>query len=318
MKTSVVIPNYNGIKFLTDCLNSLRNQTFKDFEVIIVDNGSTDGSLGVTKDFPEVRLIAFDNNTGFCKAVNEGIKASEAEYVILLNNDTKVYEDYIENLVKIMDSDSRIFSANPMMLSMNDPTLLDDAGDLYCALGWGFARGKGKKAENYNEPKQIFASCGGASIYRRKVFDEIGLFDENHFAYLEDMDVGYRALINGYRNVYEPSAKVLHVGSAVSGSRYNEFKVRLSSANSVYLIGKNMPFLQWLINLPFLFIGFNIKILFFVKKGFGGTYFKGLFRGMGMFFKNYDKHIPFRFKNLKNYLRIQVMLWVNMVLRLKG
>ena len=219
----------------------------------------------------------FPGEHGFCKAVNEGIKASNAEYVILLNNDTKAYNTYIEYLLKAIEKDEQIFSVNPQMLSMDYPGRIDDAGDLYCALGWAFARGKGKRKELYDTPKEIFASCGGASIYRRKIFDEIGLFDETHFAYLEDLDVGYRALI-----------------------------------------GKNMPFLQWVINLPFLFIGFNIKILFFIRRGLGGTYFKGLFRGMGMVLKHYDKHVPFRFRHMKNYLRIQVMLWVNMVLRLKG
>lgn len=314
----MVIPNYNGLKYLPTCLASLAMQTVTDFEVIVVDNGSTDGSFEYLSKHPEVKLIAFPENRGFCKAVNEGIRAASTEYVILLNNDTKVYNDYVERLVEAIDSDDRIFSVNPMMLSMADPTKLDDAGDLYCALGWAFARGKGKDAKAYEERKEIFASCGGASIYRKSIIDEIGLFDEEHFAYLEDLDIGYRALIRGYRNIYEPSAKVLHVGSAASGSRYNEFKVRLSSANSVYIIGKNMPFLQWLINFPFFFIGFNIKILFFIRKGFGGTYFKGLFRGMGMFFKHFDKHVPFRFKNTKNYLRIQVMLWANMVRRFLG
>ncbi|MBP5298155.1 MAG: glycosyltransferase family 2 protein [Lachnospiraceae bacterium] len=318
MRASVVIPNYNGLKFLPTCLASLALQTVTDFEVIVVDNGSTDGSLEYLSKHPEVKVIAFPENTGFCKAVNEGIKASNAEYVILLNNDTKAYNTYVEYLLKAIEKDEQIFSVNPQMLSMDYPGRIDDAGDLYCALGWAFARGKGKRKELYDTPKEIFASCGGASIYRRKIFDEIGLFDETHFAYLEDLDVGYRALIHGYKNLYYPDAKVLHVGSGASGSRYNEFKVRLSSANSVYVIGKNMPLLQWVINLPFLFIGFNIKILFFIRRGLGGTYFKGLFRGMGMVLKHYDKHVPFRFRHMKNYLRIQVMLWVNMVLRLKG
>ena len=120
---------------------------------------------------------------------------------------------------------------------------------------------------SYSHTKKIFAACGGAAIYRRKIFEEIGFFDEEHFAYLEDIDIGYRAKIYGYHNVFEPSAIVYHAGSASSGSKYNEFKVNFSSRNSVYIVRKNMPLFQIVVNLPFLAVGFLIKTLFFVKKG---------------------------------------------------
>ena len=127
------------------------------------------------------------------------------------------------------------------MLSMADPSVMDDAGDYYCALGWAFARGKGKPADRYERPVSLFFSCAGAAIYSVKILREIGKFDENHFCYLEDTDVGWKARINGYRNVFVPTAKVLHIGSATTGSLYNDFKVRNSSRNSIYLIYKNMP-----------------------------------------------------------------------------
>lgn len=317
MKLSIVIPNYNGIEYLKECLKALEEQTLKDFEIIVVDNGSTDGSVSFLKEQESIQLISFEKNQGFCKAVNAGIEAAKGEFVILLNNDTKASPNYAEELVKAIEADDRLFSVNPMMLSMANQEVIDDAGDLYCALGWAFARGKGKAATRYEKGKNIFASCGGASIYRKKVFQEIGLFDEAHFAYLEDLDVGYRALIHGYRNYYEPKAKILHAGSAASGSRYNTFKVDLSSANSVYVIGKNMPLLQFLLNLPLLLIGYTIKTLFFVRKGMGKNYIRGVFRGVGMIFKN-RKHVPFRFKYFGNYLKIQWMLWVNTVLRFVG
>ena len=148
------------------------------------------------------------------------------------------------------------------------------------------------------------------------LFDELGYFDEEHFAYLEDMDVGYRARIYGYENWYAPDAMVYHVGSGTSGSRYNQFKIRYSSRNNIYLIYKNMPVLQIIINLPFLVAGFGIKILFFTLKGFGREYIAGIKNGFQISKKNHK--IPFKFQNLSNYFRIQVELWVNIFRRLCG
>ena len=206
------------------------------------------------------------------------------------------------------------------MISLHDPYKLDGAGDLYCALGWAFSRGKDQPADAYEKPDRIFSACAGAALYRREVFEKIGYFDENHFAYLEDMDIGYRANIYGYHNRYAPDAKVYHAGSAASGSRHNEFKVNLSSRNSIYLIFKNMPLLQMLINLPFLLLGYLIKGLFFTLKGMGGVYLKGLWKGilLSASREGRDKKVKFSMKNLKNYCWIQWQLWVNMIRRVCG
>ena len=160
---------------------------------------------------------------------------------------------------------------------------------------------------------KTFAACGGAAIYRRKVFDEIGLFDERHFAYLEDIDIGYRARLYGYVNVYEPKAEVVHVGSASSGSRYNEFKVQYSSKNNIYLIYKNMPTWQIVLNLPFLTAGFGAKTAFFIKKGLGVTYLKGLAEGVRMCDKKYKVHTEKA--NWRQCLGIQWELLVNVIRR---
>ena len=322
-KVTVVIPNYNGEKFMKDCLDSLLAQRSAeddgpDFDIIIVDNGSTDASPEIIKGFmsPRLRLIRLDKNYGFSRAVNEGIKASESEYVILLNNDTVVMPDFVDKLAKAIEADDKIFSVNARMLKMSESEKLDSAGDLYCALGWAFARGKDKQASLYDKRSDIFSACAGAAIYRRSVFDEIGYFDEEHFAYLEDVDIGYRARINGYRNVYEPEAAVLHAGSGSSGSRYNKFKIDLSSRNNVYVVYKNMPLIQLLINLPFLAAGTLIKVLFFVKKGEGITYLRGLCKGFALCFRSHK--YPYRNKNLSNYVRIQLELWGNIFARVFG
>ena len=144
-----------------------------------------------------------------------------------------------------------------------------------------------------------------------------GLFDEEHFVYLEDLDLGYRARIAGYENWYLPEARVYHVGSGTSGSRYNEFKIRYSSRNNIYMIWKNMPLFQWILNLPFLLIGFGVKLLFFWKRGYGKEYAAGIKNGFSLIRKpeNRGKKVKFRWRNLKNYVRIQVELWVNLVRR---
>lgn len=309
-EVSVVIPNYNGIQYLETCLEALKAQTMQDFRIILVDNGSSDGSLDLVREkYPQVEIAALPENFGFCRAVNEGIRRAETPYVILLNNDTRVFPDFVEKLYQGIASRPGAFSGGAMMIQAHDHGKLDAAGDYYSALGWGFARGKGKNPENFTSPCRVFAVCAGAAIYRREEFLERGLFDEEHFAYLEDMDVGYRARIAGYRNVYEPMARIIHVGSAASGSRHNEFKVRLSARNNLYLIYKNMPVLQILLNLPFLLAGFLVKYLFFLKKGLGAIYLKGLMEAPKLMKKK--KKVLYQKGHLKNYLKIQLELWIN-------
>lgn len=320
MKVTIVIPNYNGMAYLENCLTALRLDLREEpAHIIVVDNGSADGSREwITENCPEAELIALPENKGFPAAVNLGIRRAQTPYVILLNNDTEVRPGFTRALVAAIEADSRLFSVSAKMLDMKNENLVDSAGDLYCALGWAFARGKGRPAAAYGKPVRVFSACAGAAIYRRALFEQFGFFDELHFAYLEDVDIGWRARIYGYRSAYEPAAEVLHAGSASSGSRYNEFKARLSSSNSVYIIWKNMPLLQWLFNLPLLFFGFLIKYLFYVKKGMGGTYRKGCLAGLRRCFTEEGKahKVRFSFAHLGNYICIQGMLWINFIRRL--
>ncbi|MFI3236967.1 MAG: glycosyltransferase family 2 protein [Lachnospiraceae bacterium] len=312
---TIVIPNYNGYKFLAPCLDAVARQEYGAMKVLVVDDGSTDESVSYLQTRQDVTTIYLKENTGFCGAVNTGIKAADTKYVILLNNDTEVLGGYVQALVERMEQDERIFSASAKMLLMHDRARIDDAGDHYCALGYAFARGKNKLASLYEKPCDVFAACGGASIYRKTILDKIGLFDENHFAYLEDIDIGYRARIYGYTNVYEPAAEVLHFGSGFSGSRYNEFKVSLASRNSVYLIWKNMPLLQIVLNAPFLLVGFLIKWLFFCKKKLGGIYASGVLKGIRMCVepRNKKNKVRFMWKQVDNYFMVQCELWINIV-----
>lgn len=309
-EVTVVIPNYKGEAYLRPCVESLFAGTGLEMDVIIVDNGSRDGCVEeVRRLYPQVECVCLDQNYGFCKAVNIGIRKAETPYVFLLNNDTLVCKGAVEALLASLKKDRRIFSVEAKMIQYQDRTKIDSAGTFYNAFGWAYARGKDRPADQYRKRGPVFSACAGAAMYRREVFEEIGLFDEEHFAYLEDVDVGYRARIAGYRNVYEPMARIIHVGSAASGSRHNEFKVRLSARNNLYLIYKNMPVLQILLNLPLLLAGFLVKYLFFLKKGLGAIYLKGLMEAPKLMKKK--KKVLYQKGHLKNCLKIQLELWLN-------
>ena len=276
---TVVIPNYNGGKYIEQCLRSVYEGSEVP-HVIVVDNGSEDGSADlVAEEFPEVTLLKLSRNTGFCHAVNAGIRLTRTDYCFLLNNDTEIDRDCVRNLRAAIGRSEKIFAVQAKMVSLQDPGVLDDAGDFTCALGWSMARGKGQPADRYPKPGKIFAACAGAALYRMSVFDEIGLFDERHFAYLEDVDLCWRAQIFGYRSMYEPSAVVRHAGSASTGSRWNEFKEVMTAGNNRYLLWKNMPVLQYGFNWPLTKLGVSVKRRFFREKGLGEAYENGLARG---------------------------------------
>lgn len=312
MQVTVVIPNYNGVRFLKTCLDSLEEQTAKEFEVLVVDNGSTDESVAyIQRNYPWVHILPLEENTGFCGGVNAGIQAATTPYVLLLNNDVEVAPDFVEQMHKAIRRSERVFSVSSKMVQFYDRRKIDDAGDLYCLLGWAFQRGVGHKINEsaYQKHSRIFSACGGAAIYRRSVFEEIGYFDEMHFAYLEDLDVGYRARIAGYENIYCPKAVVYHIGSGTTGSKYNTFKVKLSARNSFYLAYKNMPAAQLLLNAVPLAIGHGIKWAFFRKIGFGSAYAEGLLEGIRT--RKQCKKVMFQKNHWKQYVQIELDLIAN-------
>ena len=358
------------------CMPALARQTFRDFELLIVDNGSTDGSpayiealektglvcepnseaagpasadrcsgdignkdnrsgcgvsdtvncsdcgnagntVSCTPGSIPVRSILLSENTGFSGAVNVGIQAAAGAYVLLLNNDTEAAPDFIERLVAAMENGTanpaRLFAVSPKMVQLYHKALLDDAGDGYNLLGWAFQRGVGQAVgtAKFNRRQPVFSACAGASLYRKALLETIRLsegiyFDPLHFAYLEDLDVSYRARIHGYEVLYEPSAVIYHVGSGTSGSRYNSFKVRLAARNNLYLNYKNMPLLQLLLNLPGILLGCLIKQLFFLKKGFGRDYAAGFLEGLSTLKR--CKKVRFRWAFLPSYIAIELRL----------
>ena len=310
IQISIIIPNFNGEQFLKECLNSIKKQNFSHYEVIIVDNGSNDGSVEyLNENYDEFTLIQNQENLGFATAVNQGIKASNAEYVFLLNNDTELEVECVSKLLNCIDNDENIFGVSSKMIQNQDRNLIDDAGDEYTILGYTKKVGNNRSKELYKNKREIFSACAGAAIYRRNIFDIIGYFDENFFAYMDDVDISYRARIYGFKCVYCPEAVVYHDVSATSGSKYNAFKIRLAARNNVYVPYKNMPWPQLILNLLFLILGFLIKYLVFLKKGHGNDYIAGLKEGL----TSLDKIDRIRYKNgrLANYLSIEWILIKN-------
>lgn len=240
---SVVIPNWNGKRFLPACLESLFKLNYGQVEVVVVDNGSADGSVELLQsDYPQVKLIRFQKNTGFSVAVNAGIKNSRGEYVALLNNDTVVEPDWISEMVRVLDEHPEAGSAGCKMLSYDDRHLLDGAGDGYRRGGLpGRIGHRERDCGQFDTQRYILGACGGAALYRRSMFEDIGLFDEDYFAYLEDVDMGLRAQSAGYKCIYVPTAIMYHLGCGTTGSGYHPMVVKLSAQNNWNTIVKNIP-----------------------------------------------------------------------------
>ena len=318
MKVSVVTPNYNGEKFLKTFFESLNNDSEFIGEVIIIDNGSSDNSRDYinsnTFNFP-VKLIENSQNLGFAPAVNQGISNAGHEYIFSLNNDTEVKKGSIKQMIDLIESREDIFSVQAKMLQFNNKDLIDDVGDEYNLLAWTKKTGENHKSEEYIEVKEIFSSCAGAALYRKSLLKKLGMFDDNFFAYMEDVDLALRAKINGYHNLLCPQAIVYHIGSATSGSRYNEFKVRLAARNNVWVVYKNIPIPLKITNFIFLFFGFFIKYLFFLRKGFGSVYLSGIREGLSS--RDKITKTEFKSENIKNYLKIEYRLIINTIKFLK-
>jgi len=305
---TVIIPNYNGKHFLKDCFDSLNLQNHI-FKVIVVDNGSDDGSANFIKEnYPEFSVLENKENLGFAKAVNQGINASETEYIFLLNNDVKLKENCISNLIDCIKEDEDIFAVASKMIQYGRDKI-DDAGDEYTLLGWTKKVGENKPSNQYNNRKEVFSACAGAALYRQKILDKIGYFDENFFAYMEDVDISYRARIHGFKCIYCPQAVVYHHASGTSGSRYNQFKTRLAARNNVYVPYKNMPWPQFALNFIFLLTGYFIKYLFFLRKNQGKYYLEGLREGFNTL--NKVEKVAYSNKNLSSYFKIQWYLIKN-------
>ncbi|OGR16806.1 MAG: hypothetical protein A2X81_19905 [Desulfobacterales bacterium GWB2_56_26] len=278
----IIIPNWNGEGMLNHCLQSLRQQTFSDFAVTVVDNGSHDGSIELMeRQFPEVRLIKLDHNTGFSVAVNTGIEAAKAPWLLLLNNDMEVAPDCLEKLcLAVAQYPEYDFFALKMM-NFHQREYIDGAGDAVLRGGVGYRLGTMEKdGEGYCHDRETFGACAGAALYSRGMLARVGLFDSDFFAYLEDVDLNMRARRLGSRCMFLASALVYHIGSASSGSKINELTVRLSTRNNIYVLFKNYSWGLLLRFLPAIAVYQTAWLLFCLKKGMLAPYLSGLCQAM--------------------------------------
>jgi GT2 family glycosyltransferase len=239
---TVVVPNWNGERFLSTCLGSLRLQSFTEFETVLVDNGSTDGSVAfVNRNFPEVRVLPLPENRGFSAAVNAGILSSDAEYVALLNNDTETDPEWLKAAVEAADTYPEAGSFASKLVDFYDRRILDGAGDVLRRSGLPYRLGHGEPDRGqYDEVTFVFGACAGAALYRREMLDDVGLFDEDFFANCEDGDLSFRSQLAGYRCLFVPGSVVYHMGSATFGKR-TATSTRLGTRNSLCLLVKNLP-----------------------------------------------------------------------------
>jgi GT2 family glycosyltransferase len=251
MKVSVVIVNWNGQRYLDDCLSAVLAQTYPHCEVVLVDNASTDGSVElVTRKFPHVRVIQNEKNLGFAAGNNIGIRATSGEYVATLNNDTQADSRWLEELVAVMSGQDMVGMAASKMLFTHRPEVINSTGiclDL-AGIAWDRRGGELDTTEG-SGPIEVFGPCAGAALYCRTVLDKVGLFDEDFFCYLEDVDLAWRARLMGWRCLYVPTARVYHIHSG-TGQEGSPFKNYLLGRNKVWTIIKNYPSTELFLLLP--------------------------------------------------------------------
>jgi len=251
---SFIIVNLNGEAFLFNNLTSVFGQkTRAPFEVILVDNASTDRSLEiVTEKFPAVRIIKNSKNLGFARGNNQGIEMARGKYILTLNNDTELKDGFLEEILRGTEGSAKdVGMWAPKILSLEDKGLIDSAGGLLI-YGNGLAKGRGrleKDAGQYDTIEEVFIPSACAALYRSSMLDEIGGFDADFFAYCEDTDLGLRARLAGWKTIYLPGAVVYHFYSGTSG-RYTPFKAYLVERNHLWVVMKNFP-LSMLLLAPF-------------------------------------------------------------------
>jgi GT2 family glycosyltransferase len=244
VKLSIIIPNWNGLKFLKTCLDALQRQTFRDFEVIIADNASSDGSQAfIQENYPNVRLLALPENRGFTGACNAGMEAAKGELLSLLNNDTEVDERWAEAVVDAFARHPEVGMVASKMLLFDKRDTIHTTGDYFTVEGKPGNRGVWQRDEGqYDREEYVFSACGGSSVYRRTMLNQIGMLDDDFFFSLEDVDLGWRAQLTGWRCLYTPHAIVYHHLSATGGGVTASF---YDGRNLILLLIKNFPAALW-------------------------------------------------------------------------
>jgi GT2 family glycosyltransferase len=243
-RVSVIIPNWNGVRLLRPCLDALRRQTYTNHEVIVVDNASTDGSLAVLRDeYPEVRVVALPSNRGFAGGCNAGIAAARGQFIVTTNNDTEAEPGWLAALVAALDRHPEAGSAAARIMLYDRRDTLHSAGDLFRRDGIPDSRGVWQPyAPPYDRECYVFGGCGGATMYRRAMLEQVGLFEETFFMYCEDVDLNWRAQLAGWKCIYVPDAIIYHHLSATGGGPLSSYYV---GRNTLWVLVRNYPSDLW-------------------------------------------------------------------------
>jgi len=291
-KTSIIIPNWNGLKFVEVCLKSVFASDFSDFEVIIVDNGSTDGSREKVEElFAAVtdesrftcHLVKLPANMGFARACNEGMYNSSGEYIVLLNNDVEVEPTWLNELVEGMERHPECGMGTSKMVQYDNRQQIYNTGDLFRIWGTGGGRGFGEiDTGQYEEEDYVIGACAGAGIYRRSLFEEIGYFDEDFFIFSEDVDINLRAQLAEYKCVYLPKAIVYHWGTATIGFN-SDRHVFLASRNDLFVLLKNYSLREFWFCFKKIYTFQVLRLKSLSLEGQGWAFLKSLFSFLWFF-----------------------------------
>jgi GT2 family glycosyltransferase len=297
---SIVIPNINGLEHLKICLPSILAQSYTRYKVILVDNGSVDGSADYVKEsIPDSEIIRFNNNTGFAKAVNEGIKTATSKYntpyILLLNNDIELPTDFLQTALDTFNTENNADIIAVKMMNFYNRNIIDDTGNFLTRRGGtAYPRGNGQEDKGqFDKPEYIFGACAGAAFYKKEVFEHAGLFDEKFFAYLEDIDLSFRAQLMGFKCFYQPKAVCYHKRGGSSISTF-QFQAQMNERNIIWVRIKNYPFLMYIKYQPrFLLTRLRRLQLILKHHGFSSFlaavkgYFAGIFYALFMLGKRF-------------------------------
>lgn len=267
-KVAVIVITYNGKHNLKECFGSLKNQTYKNFDCYLLDNASTDGSTEyVREDFPWVKIIRLEKNYGFAEGYNRAVKKVSAEYVAFLNDDTRVDPEWLEELVKAIENDESLFAVGSKMLFYDKPDTINHAGAKITIIGAGIDVGFGEKdSPEFNKQKYVGAVCGGAMLSRRKIFEELGGFDKDYFAYFEDLDLCWRAWLMGYKVLYVPTSIVYHKFGGSWGERDSPMRIYYCQKNKIANIIKNFEISNIIFkSIPITLVYETVRVLMFMK-----------------------------------------------------
>lgn len=276
-KVSLIIVNWNGERFLARCLTALMAQTVAPHEIILVDNASSDGSVAIVKRFPSVRLMIQDQNTGFARGNNLAIAAAskESKWIALLNPDAFAEPRWLETLMAAAESASGFDVFGSKLVNADHPAVLDGGGDVYHMSGLIWRMGHGAPVPTSVENvREVFSPCAAAALYRRSALYELGAFDEDYFCYVEDVDLGFRLRLAGYRCLYVPQSVAHHVGSGTTGGQHSGFAVYHGHRNMMWTFVKNMPGLLFWLLLPLHVLLNLVSIIWFMLRGQGRVILK--------------------------------------------